>query len=250
MSRDELRALQRDRLAATLARAYENVPHYRAAFARAGVHPSDFREGEDLARFPFLVKTDLRDNYPFGLFAVPREELVRLHASSGTTGKPTVVGYTRGDLEIWSEVVARSLRAAGARPGQILHNAYGYGLFTGGLGIHAGAERLGMTVVPISGGMTERQVQLIHDFKPEIVMATPSYTLAILDEFRRANVDPRDCSLKIGLFGAEPWTNAIRAEIEQGFDMHAVDLYGLSEVIGPGVSCECVETKDGPHIWE
>lgn len=250
MSRDALRALQTTRLAATLARAYERVPHYRAAFEAAGAHPSEFRHMEDLARFPFLVKTDLRDNYPFGLFAVPRGDLIRLHASSGTTGKPIVVGYTRADLDVWSEVMARSLRAAGARPGQILHNAYGYGLFTGGLGVHAGAERLGMTVVPVSGGMTERQVQLITDFRPDVITVTPSYMLAILDEFARQGLDPRASSLRIGIFGAEPWTNAMRAEIEGAFGMKAVDIYGLSEVIGPGVSMECAETQDGLHVWE
>ncbi|NNM71725.1 phenylacetate--CoA ligase PaaK [Enterovirga aerilata] len=250
MSRDELAALQRDRLRATLSRAYENVPHYRTSFDQAGVHPSDLKDLSDLAKFPFLVKTDLRDNYPFGLFAVPRERLLRLHASSGTTGKPIVVGYTRNDLDVWAEVMARSLRLAGARPGELIHNAYGYGLFTGGLGIHQGAEKLGLTVVPISGGMTERQVQLICDFRPDIITVTPSYMLAILDEFRRQNVDPRDSSLKVGIFGAEPWTNAMRAEIEDAFRMDAVDIYGLSEVIGPGVSQESVETKDGLHIWE
>ena len=250
MSRDELRAVQTDRLRTTLSRAYEKVPHYRAGFDRAGVHPSDLKELSDLSKFPFLVKTDLRDNYPFGLFAEPREKLLRLHASSGTTGKPIVVGYTRGDLEVWAEVMARSLRLAGARPGELIHNAYGYGLFTGGLGIHQGAEKLGLTVVPISGGMTERQVQLITDFRPDVITVTPSYMLAILDEFRRQNVDPRDCSLKVGIFGAEPWTNAMRAEIEDAFGMDAVDIYGLSEVIGPGVSQESVETKDGLHIWE
>ena len=250
MSRDALQALQRDRLRASLSRAYENVPHYRASFDKAGVHPSDLKDLSDLARFPFLVKTDLRDNYPFGLFAVPREQLLRLHASSGTTGKPIVVGYTRNDLDVWAEVMARSLRLAGARPGELIHNAYGYGLFTGGLGIHQGAERLGLTVVPISGGMTERQVQLICDFKPDVITVTPSYMLAILDEFRRQNVDPRESSLKVGIFGAEPWTNAMRAEIEDAFRMDAVDIYGLSEVIGPGVSMESVETKDGLHVWE
>ena len=250
MSVDELRALQLERLRTTLWRAYDNVPHYRDAFAKAGVLPSDLAQLSDLRHFPFLVKADLRDTYPFGLFAVPRERLIRLHASSGTTGKPIVVGYTRGDLDMWAAVVARSLRAAGARPGQLLHNAYGYGLFTGGLGIHAGAERLGLTVVPVSGGMTERQVQLITDFRPELITVTPSYMLAILDEFRRQGIDPRASSLKVGIFGAEPWTNAMRAEIEGAFDMDAVDIYGLSEVIGPGVSMECVETKDGLHVWE
>jgi phenylacetate-CoA ligase len=250
MSRDELRGLQRERLARSLSHAYEAVPHYRAAFDAAGVHPSDLKEMSDLAKFPFLVKTDLRDNYPFGLFAVPREKLLRLHASSGTTGKPIVVGYTRADLDMWAEVMARSLRLAGAKPGELIHNAYGYGLFTGGLGIHQGAEKLGLTVVPVSGGMTERQVQLITDFRPDLITVTPSYMLAILDEFRRQGIDPRDSSLKVGIFGAEPWTNAMRAEIEDAFGMAAVDIYGLSEVIGPGVSMESVETKDGLHVWE
>ena len=220
------------------------------AFDKAGVHPSDFRQLSDLAKFPFTVKTDLRDNYPFNMFAVPRERLVRVHASSGTTGKPIVVGYTRADIDMWSEVMARSIRAAGGRTGMILHNAYGYGLFTGGLGVHYGAERLGCTVVPVSGGMTERQVQLINDFRPDIITVTPSYMLAILDEFERRGLEPRKSSLKFGIFGAEPWTNAMRAEIEAAFDMDAADIYGLSEVIGPGVAQECVETKDGLHIWE
>ncbi len=249
-SRDEIAALQLSRLKQTLRRAYDNVPHYRAKFDAAGVHPGDCRTLEDLAKFPFTTKTDLRDTYPFGLVAVPHDRIARLHASSGTTGKPTVVAYTQGDVDVWSDVMARSIRAAGGRRGMKVHVAFGYGLFTGGLGAHYGAERLGCAVIPVSGGMTERQVQLIHDFKPEIVMVTPSYMLAILDEFRRAKIDPRECSLQIGLFGAEPWTNAMRAEIEQSFDMHALDLYGLSEVVGPGVSCECVETKDGPHVWE
>jgi phenylacetate-CoA ligase len=249
-ARADLAALQRERLAWTLRHAYENVPHYRAAFDAAGVHPSDFRDLPDLARFPFTSKADLRDNYPFGLFAVPRERVARLHASSGTTGKPTVVGYTKADLDVWAEAVARSIRAAGGRPGMSVHIAYGYGLFTGGLGAHYGAERLGCTVIPVSGGMTERQVQLIQDFKPDIIMVTPSYMLAILDEFRKQGLDPRASSLKIGIFGAEPWTNAMRQEIEEAFDLHAVDIYGLSEVMGPGVASECVETKDGLHIWE
>ena len=249
-SRDEIAALQTERLAKTLRHAYDNVPHYRAAFEARGVHPDDFRTLADLARFPFTSKGDLRANYPYGMFAVPREQVVRIHASSGTTGKPTVVGYTRGDLDVWADVAARSLYAAGARPGMILHNAYGYGLFTGGLGVHYGAERLGMTVVPVSGGMTERQVQLIQDFRPDVITVTPSYMLAILDEFRRQGLDPRATSLRVGVFGAEPWTNAMRAEMEQGFAMDAVDIYGLSEVIGPGVANECVETKDGLHIWE
>src|SRR5213595_3529189 len=249
-SRDQIVALQTRRLSWTLAHAYDNVSHYRKAFDKAGVHPSDFRQLSDLAKFPFTVKNDLRDNYPFKMFAVAREKLVRVHASSGTTGKPIVVGYTRADIEMWSDVMARSIRAAGGRTGMIIHNAYGYGLFTGGLGVHYGAERLGCTVVPISGGMTERQVQLINDFKPDIITVTPSYMLAILDEFKRQGLDPRKSSLKFGIFGAEPWTNAMRAEIEQAFDMDATDIYGLSEVIGPGVAQECVETKDGLHIWE
>lgn len=249
-SRDEIAALQLERLTWSLRQAYDNVPHYRSAFEAAGVHPDDLTSLEDLARFPFTTKADLRDNYPFGLFAVPREQVVRIHASSGTTGKPTVVGYTRNDIEVWSQVMARSIRASGGRPGDIVHVAYGYGLFTGGLGAHYGAERLGCTVVPISGGMTERQVQLIEDFQPRIVMVTPSYMLSILDEFDRRGLDPRLSSLKVGIFGAEPWTEKMRGEIEQRFDMHAVDIYGLSEVMGPGVANECVETKDGLHLWE
>ena len=249
-SRDEIVALQTKRLAWSLKHAYDNVAHYRRAFDAHGVHPTDFRELTDLARFPFTSKTDLRENYPFGMFAVPREQLVRVHASSGTTGKPIVVGYTRADIATWSQVMARSIRAAGGRTGMIIHNAYGYGLFTGGLGVHYGAEELGCTVVPISGGMTERQVQLINDFRPDIITVTPSYMLAILDEFKRQKLDPRQSSLKLGIFGAEPWTNAMRAEIEDAFDMDATDIYGLSEVIGPGVAQECLETKDGLHIWE
>jgi phenylacetate-CoA ligase len=249
-SRDEIMALQTKRLAWSLAHAYDNVAHYKLAFDKAGAHPSDFTQLSDLAKFPFTVKTDLRDNYPFKMFAVPREQLVRVHASSGTTGKPIVVGYTRADIATWSTVMARSIRAAGGRKGMIIHNAYGYGLFTGGLGVHYGAEQLGCTVVPISGGMTERQVQLINDFRPDIITVTPSYMLAILDEFKRQGLDPRKSSLKFGIFGAEPWTNAMRAEIETAFDMDATDIYGLSEVIGPGVAQECVETKDGLHIWE
>jgi phenylacetate-CoA ligase len=247
---DELRALQLKRLQATLRHAYANSPVYRAKFDAAGVHPDDLRSLDDLVKFPFTTKADLRDNYPFGMFAVPREQVARVHASSGTTGKPTVVGYTKPDLEVWADVVARSIRAAGGRAGMILHNAYGYGLFTGGLGAHYGAEKLGCTVIPISGGMTERQVQLINDFKPDIIMVTPSYMLAILDEFRKQGLDPRKCSLRVGIFGAEPWTNAMREEIEEAFDLHAVDIYGLSEVMGPGVASECVETKDGLHVWE
>jgi phenylacetate-CoA ligase len=249
-SRDEIAALQLKRLKWSLAHAYANVPAYRAKFDAAGVHPDDLRTLADLAKFPFTAKADLRDNYPFGMLAVPRGEVSRVHASSGTTGKPTVVGYTAADIQMWADVMARSMRAAGARPGMMVHLAYGYGLFTGGLGAHYGAEKLGCTVVPISGGMTERQVQLITDFQPDIIMVTPSYMLAILDEFRKAGLDPRTSSLKLGIFGAEPWTNAMRGEIEQSFDMHAVDIYGLSEVIGPGVANECVETKDGLHIWE
>ena len=249
-SRDEIMALQRERLGWSLRHAYANVPHYQRSFDAAGVHPSDFRELSDLAKFPFTVKQDLRDHYPFGLFAVPKEKLARIHGSSGTTGKPIVVGYTQADVEMWAGVMARSLRAAGVRPGMMVHVAYGYGLFTGGLGAHYGAERLGCAVVPMSGGMTERQVQLITDFKPEVIMVTPSYMLAILDGFAKAGLDPRESSLRFGVFGAEPWTNAMRGEIEQAFAMDATDIYGLSEVIGPGVAQECVETKDGLHIWE
>ncbi|MFP1633591.1 phenylacetate--CoA ligase PaaK [Zhengella sp. ZM62] len=249
-SRDEIQALQLDRLKWSLAHAYENVPFYTASFDKAGVHPHDLKQLSDLAKFPFTVKTDLRDNYPFGMFAVPREKVVRIHASSGTTGKPTVVGYTQRDIATWAEVVARSLRASGTRPGDIVHVAYGYGLFTGGLGAHYGAERLGCTVVPVSGGMTERQVTLIEDFGASTIMVTPSYMLSILDQYRAAGLDPRNSPLQVGIFGAEPWTNAMRQEIEQAFDMHAVDIYGLSEVMGPGVANECVETKDGLHIWE
>ena len=249
-SRDELHAWQCKRLEWTLRRAYENVPHHRAKFDAANVHPDDFRDLDDLAKFPFTAKADLRENYPFGMFAVPEDKLARIHASSGTTGKPTVVGYTKRDIDTWSDVVARSIRAAGGRPGMKVHIAYGYGLFTGGLGAHYGAERLGCKVIPVSGGMTERQVQLINDFKPDIIMVTPSYMLSILDEFRKQGLDPRKSSLRIGIFGAEPWTNAMREEIEDAFDLHAVDIYGLSEVMGPGVASECVETKDGLHIWE
>ncbi|SDP94867.1 phenylacetate--CoA ligase PaaK [Lentzea jiangxiensis] len=247
---DELRALQLERLRWSVRHAYDNVPHYRSAFAAAGVHPDDVKTLADLAKLPFTAKADLRENYPFGMFAVPREEVVRVHASSGTTGRPTVVGYTRDDLDMWATVMARSIRAAGGRRGHVLHNAYGYGLFTGGLGAHAGAEKLGCTVVPVSGGMTERQVQLIRDFEPDIIMVTPSYMLSIIDEMERQGVDPRSTSLKVGIFGAEPWTNDMRAEMERRLDMHAVDIYGLSEVIGPGVASECVETKDGLHVWE
>ena len=250
VSVDELRALQLERLMWSVRHAYDNVGHYRRAFDEAGVSPDDIRTLADLARLPFTTKATLRDNYPFGMFAVPREDVVRLHASSGTTGKPTVVGYTRDDLDMWADVVARSIRAAGGRRGMILHNAYGYGLFTGGLGAHAGAERLGCTVVPVSGGMTQRQVQLILDFEPDIIMVTPSYMLSVIDEMQAQGVDPRSTSLKVGIFGAEPWTNDMRREMEERTDMHAVDIYGLSEVIGPGVASECVETKDGLHVWE
>lgn len=246
----DIRKLQLERLSWSLKHAYDNVPHYRTKFDSARVKPSDLKTLEDLAKFPFTTKADLRENYPFGMFAVPQSQVARVHASSGTTGKPTVVGYTKRDIETWSDVVARSIRAAGGRPGMKVHVAYGYGLFTGGLGAHYGAERLGCTVIPISGGMTERQVQLITDFKPEIIMVTPSYMLAILDEFRKQGLDPRKSSLQIGIFGAEPWTNAMREEIEEAFDIHAVDIYGLSEVMGPGVANECVETKDGLHVWE
>ena len=249
-SRDEIEALQLERLRWSLRHAYDAVPMYRRRFDEKGVHPDDLHSLADLAKFPFTVKDDLRDNYPFGLFAVPRERIARIHASSGTTGKATVVGYTRGDLDIFGEMVARSLRASGVRPGEMVHNAYGYGLFTGGLGAHAGIERLGATVVPVSGGMTPRQVTLIDDFRPHAIMVTPSYMLNILEEFRRQGLDPRASSLQVGIFGAEPWTNAMRAEVEAAFDMHAVDIYGLSEIMGPGVANECVETKDGLHVWE
>ncbi len=249
-SRDEISALQLERMQASLTRAYDNVPHYKKAFDDKGVHPDDLKSLEDLANFPFTAKADLRDNYPFGMFAVPREQVVRIHASSGTTGKPTVVGYTQNDVETWAQVVARSIRASGGRRGDKVHISYGYGLFTGGLGAHYGAEKLGCTVIPVSGGMTERQVQLIQDFAPQVIMVTPSYMLSILDEFRSQGLDPRASSLKVGIFGAEPWTESMRREIEQTFDMHAVDIYGLSEVIGPGVANECVETKDGLHVWE
>ncbi|MDX3108542.1 phenylacetate--CoA ligase PaaK [Nonomuraea angiospora] len=250
VSRDELMSLQLERLQRTLTHAYQHVPIYRQKFDQAGVHPSDCKELADLAAFPFTTKQDLRDTYPFGMFAVPREQVARIHASSGTTGTPTVVGYTRHDLDVWAEVVARSIRASGGRPGDLVHVAYGYGLFTGGLGAHYGAERLGCTVVPVSGGMTPRQVRLITDLRPDIVMVTPSYMLALLDEFERQGLDPRASSLRIGIFGAEPWTERMRAELEDRFDLHAVDIYGLSEVIGPGVANECVETKDGLHVWE
>ena len=249
-SRDEIEALQLERMRWSLTHAYTNVPHYKQSFDAAGVHPDDLKSLADLARFPFTVKTDLRSNYPFGLFAVPRSQINRIHASSGTTGQPTVVGYTKADLAMWDEVMERSLRASGLRSGDLLHNAYGYGLFTGGLGVHGGAEKMGLTVVPVSGGMTERQVRLIEDFQATGITVTPSYMLSILDEYRRQGLDPRKSPLEVGIFGAEPWTNAMREEVEQSFDMHAVDIYGLSEVMGPGVSCECVESKDGLHIWE
>ena len=250
MSVDELRALQLRRLQWTLRHAYDHVPHYRRSFDAAGVHPDDCRELSDLAKFPTTTKADLRDNYPFGMFAVPQDQVRRIHASSGTTGRPTVVGYTAQDIENWSTVMARSIRAAGGRPGHKVHNAYGYGLFTGGLGAHYGIEKLGATAIPISGGMTPRQVQLIGDFRPEIIMVTPSYMLTIIDEFEKQGLDPAASSLRIGIFGAEPWTERMRREIEDRMDMHAVDIYGISEVMGPGVSQECVETKDGLHVWE
>ncbi|HEX3824675.1 MAG TPA: phenylacetate--CoA ligase PaaK [Mycobacteriales bacterium] len=247
---DELRDLQLDRLKWSLHHAYANVPHYRAAFDAAQVHPDDFRSLGDLARFPFTTKADLRANYPFGMFAVPQDRIARIHASSGTTGQPTVVGYTANDIRTWAAVMARSIRASGGRAGDRVHIAYGYGLFTGGLGAHYGAEALGCTVIPVSGGMTERQVLLIRDFAPDVIMVTPSYMLAIVDEMERQGIDPRTTSLAVGIFGAEPWTNDMRHEIERRLDMHAVDIYGLSEVMGPGVANECVETKDGLHIWE
>lgn len=250
LDREELRALQLERLRATLRHAYDNVELYRLKFDAAGVKPEDCRSLEDLARFPFTTKADLRDTYPFGMFAVPMDQVRRIHASSGSTGRPTVVGYTENDLSVWADVVARSIRAAGGRPGHKVHIAYGYGLFTGGLGAHYGAERAGCTVIPASGGMTARQVQIIQDFRPEIIMVTPSYMLTLLDEFERQGIDPRTSSLKIGIFGAEPWTEAMRREMEDRLDLHAVDIYGLSEVMGPGVAQECVETKDGLHIWE
>ncbi|MEJ6000071.1 phenylacetate--CoA ligase PaaK [Paucibacter soli] len=249
-SRDELQALQLQRLQWSLAHAYENVPHYKAAFDAKGVHPSDLKTLADLAKFPFTTKKDLRDNYPFGMFAVPRERVARIHASSGTTGKPTVVGYTLQDIDTWAGLVARSLRAAGVRPGHIVHIAYGYGLFTGGLGAHYGAEKLGCTVIPMSGGQTEKQVQLIQDFRPDAIMVTPSYMQVIIEEFARQGLDARASSLKVGIFGAEPWTEAMRREIEGKAGIDAVDIYGLSEVMGPGVASECVESKDGPVIWE
>ncbi|MGH8803381.1 MAG: phenylacetate--CoA ligase PaaK [Polaromonas sp.] len=249
-SRDEISALQLDRLRATLDHVYRNVAHYRKAFDDKGVHPDDLKSLKDLEKFPLTSKKDLRDNYPFGLFAVPKEQVSRIHASSGTTGKPTVVGYTRNDLSHWADLVARSIRAAGGRAGDTLHIAYGYGLFTGGLGAHYGAERLGCTVIPMSGGQTEKQVQLIQDFKPRLIMVTPSYMQVIIEEFAKQGIDPRESSLKIGIFGAEPWTEAMRREIETQAGIDAVDIYGLSEVMGPGVASECIESKDGPVIWE
>ncbi|NVJ69798.1 MAG: phenylacetate--CoA ligase [Alphaproteobacteria bacterium] len=249
-SRDELQAAQLERMKWSLAHAYENVPFYRQSFDAAGVHPSELKSLSDLAKFPFTVKQDLRDNYPFGMFAVPRENVARLHASSGTTGKPTVVGYTLNDISTWADVVARSIRAAGGKAGDMVHIAYGYGLFTGGLGAHYGAERCGCTVVPMSGGATDKQVQLIQDFKPEIIMVTPSYMLALADGFERLGIDPSSTSLKIGIHGAEPWTAEMRQEIEARFGIDAMDIYGLSEVMGPGVGQEFRETKDGPTLWE
>ncbi|WP_334190336.1 phenylacetate--CoA ligase PaaK [Noviherbaspirillum sp.] len=248
--RDELQALQLQRMKWSLRHAYDNVPHYRKSFDAAGVHPDDLKTLADLSRFPFTYKNDLRDNYPFNMFAVPREQVVRIHASSGTTGKPTVVGYTKNDIDTWATVMARSIRASGGRPGDIVHIGYGYGLFTGGLGAHYGAEKLGCTVIPMSGGQTERQVQLIQDFKPRIIMVTPSYMLNIVEEFARQGLNPADTSLEIGIFGAEPWTEAMRSEIEARAGIDAVDIYGLSEVMGPGVANECIESKDGPVIWE
>jgi phenylacetate-CoA ligase len=249
-SRDELQALQLQRLQWSLKHAYDNVPHYRRAFDARGVHPSDCKSLADIAKFPLTAKADLRAHYPFGMFAVPREQVVRVHASSGTTGKPTVVGYTQGDIDRWADLVARSIRASGGRRGDIVHVAYGYGLFTGGLGAHYGAERLGCTVVPMSGGQTEKQVQLIRDFEPDIIMVTPSYMQVIIEEFERQGVDPRSMSVKVGIFGAEPWTEAMRHDIEVRAAIDAVDIYGLSEVMGPGVANECIEAKDGPVIWE
>lgn len=249
-SRDEITALQLRRMQDTLQRAYANVPHYRKSFDAAGVNPRDLKSLSDLSKFPFLVKSDLRDNYPFGMFAVPREQVARIHASSGTTGKPTVVGYTSNDIDTWSELVARSIRAAGGRAGDIIHVAYGYGLFTGGLGAHYGAERAGCTVIPMSGGQTEKQVQLIQDLKPALIMVTPSYMQVIIEEFVRQGLDAKNSSLKIGIFGAEPWTEAMRHDIEAKAGIDAVDIYGLSEVMGPGVASECIESKDGPVVWE
>lgn len=249
-SRDEISALQLERLRWSVRHTYDNVAPYRERCQQKGVHPDDLKSLADLSKFPFMTKTDLRDHYPFGLFAVPRDKVLRLHASSGTTGKSVVVGYTRNDLDNWADLIARSLRASGVRAGDMVHNAYGYGMFTGGLGAHAGIERLGCTVVPMSGGQTERQVQLIQDFQPDAIMVTPSYSLVIAEEFERQNVKPEDISLKIGIFGAEPWGEGMRAEIERKLGIDAIDIYGLTEVMGPGVACECIETKDGPVIWE
>ena len=249
-SRDEIAALQLKRMQWSLAHAYDNVPHYRKSFDAKGVHPGDLKQLSDLAKFPFTVKNDLRENYPFGMFAVPRQQVTRIHASSGTTGKPTVVGYTHQDIDNWADLVARSIRAGGGCPGDIVHVAYGYGLFTGGLGAHYGVERLGCTVIPMSGGQSEKQVQLINDFKPDVIMVTPSYCLALAEEFERQGLDPAASSLAIGIFGAEPWTNAMRVDIERRMGIDAVDIYGLSEVMGPGVASECIESKDGPVIWE
>jgi phenylacetate-CoA ligase len=249
-SRDELQALQLQRLQWTLKHAYDNVPHYKQAFDAKGVQPSDCKTLADLSKFPLTTKADLRANYPFGMFAVPRQQVVRVHASSGTTGKPTVVGYTQRDIDTWADLVARSIRASGGRKGDIVHVAYGYGLFTGGLGAHYGAERLGCTVIPMSGGQTEKQVQLIRDFEPDIIMVTPSYMQVIIEEFERQGIDPKSMSVKVGIFGAEPWTEAMRTDIELRAGIDAVDIYGLSEVMGPGVANECIETKDGPVIWE
>ena len=249
-SRDEIAALQLTRMKWSLRHAYDNVPMYRKRFDEAGAHPDDLKDLGDLARFPFTQKNDLRDNYPFGLAAVPRDKFARIHASSGTTGKATVVVYTRNDIDVWADTLARSLRASGLRAGDTIHNAYGYGLFTGGLGAHYGIERLGAAVVPMGGGQTEKQVGLINDFQPKGIMVTPSYMLNILEGFHKAGIDPRSSSLQVGVFGAEPWTNALRKEVEDAFDMHAVDIYGLSEIMGPGVANECVETKDGLHVWE
>jgi phenylacetate-CoA ligase len=249
-SRDELQALQLARLKQTLQHAYDKVPHYKQAFDTAGIHPSDLKTLADLSKFPFTTKKDLRANYPFGMFAVPREQVARIHASSGTTGKPTVVGYTLKDIDTWANLVARSIRAAGARAGDMIHVAYGYGLFTGGLGAHYGVERAGCTVIPMSGGQTEKQVQLITDFQPSIIMCTPSYMQVVIEEFERQGLDAKTSSLKLGIFGAEPWTEAMRTEIETNAGIDAVDIYGLSEVMGPGVASECIESKDGPVIWE
>lgn len=249
-SRDEISALQLERMQWSVRHAYDNVPHHRKAFDARGVHPDDLKSLSDLSKFPFMTKSDLRDNYPFGLFAVPRDKVARLHASSGTTGKSIVVGYTLQDIDNWATLVARSIRAAGGRSGDMLHNAYGYGMFTGGLGAHYGAERLGCTVVPMSGGQTERQVQQIIDFQPEIIMVTPSYSLVIAEEFERLGITPDQISLKVGIFGAEPWGEGMRGEIERKLGIDAIDIYGLTEVMGPGVACECIESKDGPVIWE